>query len=251
MAKTKIEWTEKTWNPVTGCTKVSAGCTNCYAESIAKRFWKGRKFTDIVMHEDRMQEPYKWRKPCKVFVNSMGDLFHEKVDYRFIDKVFMVMANSQSHTYQILTKRPERMYEYQNTWNWKLDNVWLGVSVENQATANERIPVLFKTPAAKRFLSIEPILEHIDIYKSIIGTTAKIIPDNFSWLKNRGIDWVIVGCESGAGKRECKVEWIDDIVEQCQSLNIPVFVKQINLNGKVIKDINLYPKNLQVREEPK
>ncbi|KKL19936.1 hypothetical protein LCGC14_2460460, partial [marine sediment metagenome] len=192
---TKIEWTDETWNPVTGCTKVSEGCKFCYAERLSKRF--GQDF-DVTLHPDRLGIPLRWRKPRRVFVVSMGDLFHEDVPDQFIDKVFAVMALTPWHTYQVLTKRPERIVSYINAanrreritkgygpleaaltgeqWNigggwgvdpgampWPLPNVWLGVSVENQEAADERIPLLLETPAAVRFVSCEPLLSGLDL----------------------------------------------------------------------------------------
>ena len=192
---TAIEWTDVTWNPVTGCTKVSPGCAHCYAKAIAHRFWKDRPFTGVRCHEGRLVQPLRWRKPRRVFVNSMSDLFHEAVPDAFIDQVFAVMACCPMHTFQVLTKRPERMRAYSTDYatfgrvlalsaEWtdgidgvshtvnhvddglplfRLPNVWLGVSVENQATANERIPLLVETPATMRFVSCEPLLEPVDL----------------------------------------------------------------------------------------
>ncbi len=244
MSKSKIEWCTHTWNPVTGCVKISDGCKFCYAESIAKRFWKDRKFTDVRSHEDRLEQPLHWKKPSMVFVNSMSDLFHKDIPFEFIKKVHSVMATS-IHTFQVLTKRPDRLIEFKKSLDWYLGNVWYGTSIESQKTADERIPILLQVPAAVRFLSVEPMLS----------------PVNLTWyLKKRyyqidlpdipPVDWVIVGCESGSNRRPCKIEWIESIVEQCKSANAPVFVKQISINNKVIKDINLFPENLRVREFP-
>ena len=186
MGKTKIEWTERTWNPVSGCSKVSQGCKHCYAERMWPRLsapdqpYEGRVFTDVQCHPKRLTEPLHWRKPWMVFVNSMSDLFHEDVPTEFIDQVFAVMALAWPHTFQVLTKRPARMLEYLSTvrqragngkqWlvvdfadhdrvlgvfrghEWPLPNVWVGVSVEDQATADERIPLLLQAPAAVRFV---------------------------------------------------------------------------------------------------
>lgn len=196
MAKSRISWTDEVWNPVTGCTKVSAGCKNCYAEAVAARFWKdGRKFTDVQVHADRLEQPLRWRRPRRVFVNSMSDLFHDDVPSAFIGRVFGVMALAARHQFQVLTKRPERMlrllhpavvgplkgeasqYSWElarkmgmnvqpaNKWEvrWPLQNVWLGISCEDQATADERVPLLLDTPAAVRFLSCEPLLSGVDL----------------------------------------------------------------------------------------
>jgi protein gp37 len=188
-AKTRIAWTDATWNPVTGCSKVSEGCRHCYAEAVAKRFWGDRKFTDVRCHEDRLEVPLRWRKARRVFVNSMSDLFHKDVPDAFIDRVFAVMALAPKHTFQILTKRPARMRSYclgegklidrahevikqanekmlagEGVWpGWPLPNVWLGVSCEDQCAADERVPLLLQTPAEVRFLSCEPLLGPIDL----------------------------------------------------------------------------------------
>ncbi len=176
--KSKIEWTNATWNPVPGCTKVSAGCRGCYAERHAHRFWGARKFTDIEMHADRLDQPLRWKKPRMIFVNSMSDLFHENVSFEFIIQVFAVMARAKQHTFQILTKRAERMHNFfikygginsrthdehgkgveLDQYEFPLPNVWIGVSCENQATADERIPLLARTPAAVHFVSAEPLI---------------------------------------------------------------------------------------------
>lgn len=246
----KIEWTDKTWNPVTGCNKVSPGCRNCYAESIAKRFWGNRKFSDVQFHEDRLLQPFRWKKPQKVFVNSMSDLFHDKVTDEQLDQVFAVMALCPQHTFQVLTKRPQRMMEYlSNTTGeenvlarvlcqareirsqfpkastasdlgWPYPNVWLGVSVENQKAADERIPLLLQTPAATRFLSCEPLLESVNLTPWLPCLTIGGV-EMEPWPI-----WVIVGGESGSGARPCDTRWIQGIVEQCQSVDVPVFVKQ-------------------------
>jgi protein gp37 len=256
MAKSNIEWTERTWNPITGCTKVSQGCKNCYAEKMFKRLvamgsddYVGREFTDVKFHSSRLSYPASLKKPAMIFVNSMSDLFHEKISFDEIRNIWDVMVTNPQHTYQILTKRPERLldyckyeseriaaegYEKINGWAFHIpDIIWLGVSVENQATADERIPILLQTPAAVRWLSVEPMLEGIDLSKYIDK-----------------LDWIVVGCESGHNRRECKIEWIESIVDQCKEANVPVFVKQIQINGKVVKDINQFPEYLRIREYP-
>ena len=212
VTNTSIEWCDTTWNPVTGCTKVSPGCAHCYAEGIAKRLWKGRPFEDVRVHADRVNQPYRWRKPRRVFVNSMSDLFHEDVPFRFIDAVFHVMRETPKHTYQILTKRPDRMRLYmRDTRARSLPNVWLGVSVENQRMADERIPLLLDTLAAVRFLSVEPLLGPVNLHP---------------WLSG-GINWVIVGGESGPKARPCELRWIGSIVDQCAAAGVSAFVKQL------------------------
>lgn len=246
MTKSKIEWTDRVWNPVTGCDKVSQGCKNCYAETLAIRFWGNRKFTDVKVHDDRIMQPMTWKKPSRVFVNSMSDLFHEDVSFEFIEAIFSVMSDIDRHTYQILTKRPQRMLEF---FHWKKNkfgiewrpsnNVWLGVSCEDQETANERIPLLLKAPAAIHFLSCEPLLGPIDITNKglnngysfptklvhsngkIIGTEWTDPGDDFI-----GVDWVIVGGESGHAARPMHPEWVREIRDQCKKANTAFFFKQ-------------------------
>lgn len=295
MGKTDIEWTDKVWNPVTGCTKVSAGCANCYAAGIAKRFWGNRKFEDVKMHKDRLEQPLNWRKPYRVFVNSMSDLLHDDVPASFLAEVFNVMASAtleckcrkgkhdrdednpcwtgDPHTFQILTKRAARLpliwdeisLEIDDLWpseaplplamevdHWPLPNVWLGVSVENQKTANERIPLLLKTPAAVRFLSVEPMLERIDIRKYLVHWQCAACDTRVfyhgldlekqececgtgkgKWMVNNGqlpngkIGWVVCGGESGPGARPFNIEWARDLMKQCKDVGVPFFMKQL------------------------
>lgn len=267
--KTKIPWTERTWNPVVGCTKCSLGCLNCYAERMAKRqvamgcarggdntaTWEaystainpktGKWSGDIRLRNDQLDKPLHWKKPCNIFVCSMSDLFHPKVPFEFIDKIFRLFGKvgQGQHTYQILTKRPKRMQEYiayaQKKWMayWPETSkrVHLGVSISTQAEADEKIPILLQIPAAVpavRFLSIEPMLEKIDILKYLDPGTYTDI-----W----GIRWIIAGCESGPKKRPCKKTWIYDIFAQCKIANVPCFVKQINVDGKVVKMPKEFP----------
>lgn len=228
--KSSIEWCDSTWNVVTGCTKVSQGCKNCYAETIANRFWGERKFTDVQCHEDRLDIPPRWKKPRRVFVNSMSDLFHPVVTNYFIREVWKRMAKTSHHTYQILTKRPERMLEF-TQWMAGRDhisiaewprNVWLGVSCEDQATADERIPILLQTPAAVRFVSLEPLLGPIDLDKKELLC--------YRWRRGYTIgtylDWVIVGGESGPHARPMHPDWARSIRDQCQRAGVPFFMKQ-------------------------
>lgn len=244
-----IEWTDATWNPVTGCTKVSPGCAHCYIERTPAFRIAGRKFVEgwipLQLHRDRIEQPLHWKKPRRVFVNSLSDLFHDDVPYAFIDKVFAVMALAPQHTFQVLTKRTKRMRAYLTMptrhdsvvtsmdmppWmppgssfprrpaDWPLPNVWLGVSVENQHFADERIPLLLATPAAVRFISAEPLLGPVDLKgEQLMG-----------WFENSPqIDWVIVGGESGKGARPFNIAWARSIVAQCQATRVPVFVKQL------------------------
>jgi protein gp37 len=271
---TGIQWTDSTWNPVTGCTKVSAGCKNCYAEGVANRFWGDRKFTDVQMHEDRLIHPVRWTKPRRIFVNSMSDLFHDAVTDKFIDRVFASMALAPQHQFQVLTKRPERMLEYMapgslvkrrgfvtqaafemqrdrggehdaRQWMepaWPLPNVWLGVSVEDQRSADERIPILLQTPAAIRFLSCEPLLGPVDLSRSsavfnrrdairaAMNGAAQLNREQAESAIVHPVDWVIVGGESGPRARHCDVSWIRSIVEQCKRSGVPCFTKQLGSN---------------------
>ena len=252
MNKTKIAWCDYTWNPVSGCTKVSEGCRNCYAASIAKRFWGERRFSDVICHEDKLNEPLKVKKPARVFVNSMSDLFHPDVSYDFAIDVFYRMALFNRNTYIVLTKRPERMIEFFKKWDdaimvWQsigrpyfkfpLRNVWLGVSIENQQTADERIPLLLQTEAAVRFVSYEPALGPVDFYKAC-GLDSHIAPQ-FSWIKGNGIDWVIMGCESGPKRRPMSLDWARSMRDQCQDANVTFFVIQMEIVGKVVVEPEL------------
>jgi protein gp37 len=238
MKDSKIEWTDVTWNPVTGCTKVSQGCKNCYAESIFKRFEKNwHKFGDVTCHQERLNQPSKIKKPCKIFVNSMSDLFHEDVPFEFIGRVMDVILSNPQHTFQILTKRPERMKDYFRIWTnlfGMLDNLWLGVSVENQETANRRIPILLDIPAKVRFLSCEPLLGEINL--NFLASNDGAIIDSLSGevcnyhgyfiSSSSYVDWVIVGGESGHNARPMHPDWVRSIRDQCQEAGVAFFFKQ-------------------------
>ena len=259
MAKTKIEWADKVWNPVTGCTKVSEGCRNCYAETMASRFWGDRKFTDVMIHPERLEQPLRWKKPVRVFVNSMSDLFHDSVSDEFIAKVFAVCRISENHKFLILTKRPNRMntllnydefYKLATYWcevfvdngptiKPNISNIWLGVSVENQKTADERIPLLLQTPAAVRFVSCEPLLGPVDLWKFATReeTFGSMYDHRGSYgfipglpkepIKyHEGIDWVIAGGESGKNARPMHPGWVRSIRDQCVDAGVPFFFKQ-------------------------
>ena len=256
MGKTSIEWTDRTWNPVRGCSRVSEGCRRCYAERIFARNlpamrspttkepfaimtpsgprWTGK----VELIESKLTEPLHWKKPQRVFVNSMSDLFHEALPDEAIDRVFAVMALCPHITFQILTKRPERMLRWftpdwdaeretwervrvkaallkrtmSEEWNWPLSNVWLGVSVEDQATADARIPLLLQTPAAIRFVSYEPALGPVDF------ADLRAFPGY--------IDWIIAGGESGPGARPPHPAWFRSARDQCQSAGVAFFFKQ-------------------------
>jgi protein gp37 len=213
MAQSSIEWTELTWNPVTGCTKVSQGCKFCYAEVMARRLQamgveKYKDGFEVRIHPDTLDEPYKWKKSRVVFVNSMSDLFHPDVPIEFIQEVFRVMNENPRHVFQVLTKRTELLLEYdrQGLLNWA-ENIWMGTSVEDERVMH-RIETLAKTKASTKFLSCEPL----------IGP----LPE----MNLAGIDWVIVGGESGHKPRPMKPEWVIDIKEQCEAANVPFFFKQ-------------------------
>lgn len=258
MITTNIEWTDRTWNPVTGCTKISDGCTNCYAETIAERF-RGKaafpKGFDVDIRAHKVNDPLGWRKPTRIFVNSMSDLFHDEVDQAWIADIFAVMAAACRHTFQLLTKRHARMRHLLNDrqwvahvrsraigkglpadqWQWPLPNLWLGVSVENQQWANIRIPRLLETPAAVRFLSCEPLLGPINLKQAVItmgserghGLTASYVHNGGCCARQlHGINWCIVGGESGRNARPMHPDWARKLRDQCVTAGIPFFFKQ-------------------------
>jgi len=317
---TKIEWTDATWNPIVGCSKISDGCENCYAEKMALRManilsfgtsqysfgtlgvvfglrqgeklgWSGR----TVFVDSQLEKPLHWKKPRKIFVCSMGDLFHESVPFEWIDKVMAIIALCPQHTFQILTKRAERMAEYFcvgradeyrrskvegaagriirslsstiNKWNYSgycndpiyfpLPNLWLGVTCENQEMADKRIPLLLQTTAAKRFVSVEPCLGEVNLEEYLTPLGSETCHYGTSHVlktcdcRHEYINWVIVGCEAGAKRRDCKRHWISGIVMQCKTAGVPVFVKQVsNVFKKVIKTIEQFPEDLRIREFP-
>jgi protein gp37 len=260
--KTKIEWTEATWNPLAGCSKTSPGCANCYAEAMTNRLvgmaarnknpethqkyartmkypnkWSGK----IARFPERLEQPLHWQKPRLVFVCSLSDLFHSRVPDGFIREVFRVMLQARQHTFQVLTKRPKRMRALLEKWyapevvTSPPENVWLGVSVEDQKRANERIPELLQTPAAVRFVSAEPLLGLIDWWECGSLGPEMGDPVAFSALTGfdgsdppiPGIDWVIVGGESGPNARDCDHSWVYAIINDCRAAKVPCFVKQL------------------------
>jgi protein gp37 len=274
MDNTMIEWCDSTWNPITGCTPVSEGCENCYAKRIVKRFPSIHGFTSggcaydpievdplpfeiIRIHHKRLETPLRWKKPRRIFVGSMTDLFHNQVPYTEIDRIFEMMAAAKQHTFMILTKRPEWALEYFQDGEpgvFPYQNVWIGVTTENQAMADERMPVLLDIPAALRFVSIEPMLEPINIYPYLLSSYDHASLDHQmsgNECRTNKIDWVILGAETGPGRRPCKIEWMIDVVDQCWAAGVPVFVKQINDGfGRVIKNIDNFPNELRYREFP-
>jgi protein gp37 len=210
-SQTSIEWTQMTWNPVTGCTKISPGCKHCYAEAMARRLKamgspRYASGFDLTLHDDLIDLPLRWKQPRRIFVNSMSDLFHPEVPVEFIARVFATMKQCPQHQFQALTKRAERLVELCTELEWS-ENIWMGVSVENAEYAY-RSELLRQVPASIRFLSVEPLL----------GPIPK--------LPLAGIHWVIVGGESGSGARLMPSEWVEDIYHQCQAAGTAFFFKQ-------------------------
>jgi len=302
----KIEWTNATWNPITGCSLVSPGCTNCYAMRLAHRLSHvggktGAKYgglTDVVngkvvwngvvwlTNEATLTAPLRWRKPKRIFVNSMSDLFHPDVPDEWIESIFGVMENAPQHQFQVLTKRAERMQQQierlGQLWaqrgpreGWPLPNVWVGPSVEDQKRANERIPYVLKTLAAVRLLSCEPLLGPIDLTRLDLGIKRthgygdrRVYWDALTGWEHqcapgkrltagehgrtaisgphRRVQWVIVGGESGPGARPCELAWVRSIRDQCREANVPVFIKQL---GARSREICTSPKQVPVNLE--
>lgn len=237
--KTGIEWTEATWNPVTGCSKVSQGCKHCYAERDWPRLsaprptpniYTGRAFTDVACHPERLNQPLRWARPRRIFVNSMSDLFHEAVPVEFIAQVFDMMARCPQHTFQILTKRAKRMqFLLWSELDWKpLSNVWLGISIEDQATADERIPLLLQTPAAVRWISAEPLLGPVSLrwLAAFNGKATKPSGETNHLDGLRELDWVVAGGESGSHARPMHPAWVRSLRDQCKSAGVPFLFKQ-------------------------
>jgi len=306
--KTRIEWTDATWNPVRGCSRVSEGCRNCYAERQAiRQAGPGGKYEglvtitnghpqwtgDIRVVPEKLGEPLQWRKARRIFVNSMSDLFHENVPDQFITDVFGIMALGFWHQFQILTKRPERALAYFQAgdhgiieqfraievrggvgpvemframdrrrwsikeWQWPLPNVWLGVSVEDQETADERIPILLQTPAAVRFVSYEPALGDVNFcsVQVDLGIKANVLvrycdhPFGSMLTPSARIDWVIAGGESGPGARPSHPDWFRSVQQQCSAAGVAFFMKQMTERGRKIP-FEQWPEELKVREFP-
>jgi protein gp37 len=248
MADTKIQWANKVWNPVTGCDKVSEGCRNCYAERMANRL-RGRcgylpyDPFQLTLHPDRLEEPLRWRKPSMIFVCSMGDLFHEDVPKWTIWEVMDVILQAKQHTFLVLTKRPANMKRF---YDWYYNgggrtteppkNLWLGVTAENQEEADKRIPILLQIPAAVRFVSVEPMLGHINIAGYLGWNGLRRMGDGllYRWAAPK-IDWVICGGESGPNARPMHPDWARNLRDQCQAAGVPFFFKQW---GEWIEDDN-------------
>lgn len=288
---TKIEWADATWNPVSGCTRVSDGCLNCYIERTPPFRMIGRKFdgpgiggtTGVLLHEDRLSQPLRMRKPRRIFVCSLADLFHADVSTEFIAQVWAVMALSERHTFQVLTKRPARMRSLlsserfvtavgeaaERLWHgpgwhhatatqwpgWPVPNVWAGVSAEDQKRADERIPILLDTPAVVRWVSAEPLLGPVDLDEWLWKDDGSACgdPDHCSPVCPDGrLGWTVVGGESGPGARPMDLAWAEQIVQQCQRVGVPVLVKQLGSAGRRKRhhDIETFPVALRVREYP-
>jgi protein gp37 len=282
MGDTSIQWTDRTWNPTRGCSRVSAGCVHCYAERQAVRFSNPGPFQGFVQFanghpqwtgkveliESKLEEPLHWRKPKQVFVNSMSDLFHEGLPIIAIKSVFDVMRAAHWHTYQVLTKRAARLLEIvgwlkqQYDDDYPLPNVWLGVSVEDQATADKRIPLLLQTPAAIRFVSYEPALGPVyftrlqdgdSILNALAGTNTYRDGEVSMHAK---LDWIIVGGESGPGARPFDVAWARNTIAQCKAAGVACFYKQGGASNACPHDrkgghLECFPPDLQVREFPR
>ncbi len=269
---TKIEWVDTSWNPIIGCSKISPGCQNCFAAKMAGRLANMGQisYKDVVLFEGSgdednpktkflgvwngttslvrsvLDKPYSWKKPQTIFVCSMGDLFHDTVDFNDILEVMYVIAKCPRHTFKILTKRPQRMHEFFTDWIpnpfWingdYLPNVWLGVTAENQEQADKRIPILLDIPAAKRFVSVEPMLSEVSFrwakWKKI-STEPSAATNHLDGL--RMLDWVITGSESGPGRRPMDIEWVRSLKNQCVEAEVPIFLKQMysESDGKKIK----------------
>jgi protein gp37 len=252
----KIEWCDATINPIVGCSKISPACHNCYAEGMAKRLQSmgTRGYDGVVTEEGKwsgklnfvwseLEKPMKWKKPRRIFVGSMTDLFHENVSDEWIDEIMVRVQFEKQHTFIFLTKRTERMKEYfssrefrgQNCKDGVVQNLWIGTTVENQEQANIRIPILLNTPATKRFVSIEPMLEKIDIWNvdNFIydGFLKGYVDKEYSLVSGASpnickLDWVICGGESGRNARSLHPDWVKDLQEQCEISNTPFFFKQ-------------------------
>lgn len=293
-----IEWTTDTWNPLAGCTRASAGCDNCYAAKMSLRLEAmaladieagrdpggKRKYIGIATKNGRgvpvfngtinldweeFRRPFRWKKPRLVFVNSMSDLFHKDVPDGFIIEAVKVMRDNPQHTFQVLTKRPDRMADFSHRYGNGADlppNIWAGTSVEDQKAADERIPDLLRVRAAVRFLSCEPLLAPVDLERWLPIEWSDVggcyVPSHpYDPDAKSGINWVIVGGESGSKSRPLHMEWVYDIKQQCESAGVPVFIKQMGDNpyyagdrvdwlGKKGGDISKWPAELQVREFP-
>jgi protein gp37 len=243
------KWWDVSWNPISGCSPVSAGCAHCYAASTAKRFWGARKFSDVQAHPEQFEKMHHIKNPFDVFVCSMSDLFHDAVDDDTIDEVFLeIMQCPIKHRYFILTKRPERMAHYVTQLliddpglaEDLFDKVWFGISVENQAVGLERLGWLNQVPSQNKFISFEPLLGPIgkELCFILYGSTPVASE----------IKWVVIGAETGTNARPCKLEWIENLINGYSNIGVPVFVK--NIGREYSRDMSDWPAQLKVRQKP-
>lgn len=242
MNKTGISYLDYTWNPTHGCSHSGTpGCDHCWARDMAKYlagmgvkgYSKDEPFR-VVFDSSKLSEPHKVKKPSIIGVSFMGDLFHDNIHWASVGNILQVIAHNTHHKFLLLTKRPEKMAHIIHVYNDIFGlpkNLWLGVSCENQETANERIPILLSIPNVKRFVSFEPLLGKINYDLS-------------------ELDWALIGAESGSGMRQCDIGWVRNLASQCWDADIPVFIKQIHQDGKLIKDINQFPEDLRIQEFP-
>lgn len=270
--RSKIAWCDASWNPIIGCSKISEGCDHCYAETMARRlgamgrqeylevltashapgnpFYKDGWNGKTTLIESRLEQPLGWKRPRRIFVCSMGDFYHQTVQLEWNVEVFRIIERCPHHTFMILTKRPGWMTEHLELRHAVPANAWLGVTVENQEWAVRRLPVLLRTPAVVRWVSLEPLLRPVDITRYLAEWTRKKVGDADYRQNIPALDWVVVGCESGPNRRPCPLAWVEGVVEQCREAAVPVFVKQINLNGRVSRDMTDWPEHLRVRQWP-
>lgn len=295
--ETGIEWTDFTFNPITGCKAISEGCANCYAKAVANRLWAEREFHEIMFHSDRLLSAIKMNKQLAsgkkifksktggnrpiIFLGSMTDLFQKDVDPSWLDEIFEVVKQCEQMDFLVLTKRPKRMQEYfkrtvTEQGKSPLPNLWLGVTIEMQKYVEERIKDLTDTPATKRFLSVEPLLEKVilpdwtpvnsyfdpqtleqhecDLCGEMEASVKYTISQQNSicnnCLPNYGLDWIIVGGETGKKARKCEISWIESLVRQCSELGLPIFVKQLGSHHKNHSDFDSFPDSIKRRFWP-
>lgn len=249
---TKIEWADEVWNPVTGCTQITAGCRNCYAKRMARRlagrygYPEAPNHFDVTLRADRLDQPLKWKKPRRIFVCSMSDFFHTLVPLWFQAAILARIKRCPQHTFMILTKRPGQAVLFHYACGWDYPNIWLGVTAENQEQADKRIPLLLQVPAAVRFVSVEPMLGPVDLWRyhhydpndMRVCPRPRNIPTRYKRLR-----WVICGAETGPGARPMKPEWARDLRDQCKAAGVPFFMKAVS--GGAIPD------DLMIREFPR
>jgi protein gp37 len=250
-SKSAIAWTQATWNPITGCDPISPGCAHCYARRMANRLQamgsgRYRHGFQLTLHPEALAEPAKWKRPRMVFVCSMSDLFHESVPEEFIWRILSTIEDLPRHTFQVLTKRAERMEQV--LAGRKLPpNLWLGVTAENQATLDARLPHLLRCDAEVRWLSLEPLLGPVEIPIEALVPFVDVDP---ALRMTPRIHWVVVGAESGPGRRPCEEIWIRDVVELCEGIETPCFVKQVDLGDALSRDPSEWAPSLRIQRYP-